>query len=163
MRNGIAVDYDWRKYAWSELAELWTILDPCWGKTYHGKPDKLNRTEFAGVEGEWRFCELWTPNDRVIYKQDKSDVRSCDAGVWNISALCDGYPCIGSITEITWAAMWDKLVYLIYPYPEKLHPFLKGPATEVFSTPEDAVHYLVNYSGKLKGIPYDAWVTDTGV
>jgi hypothetical protein len=154
MRNGIAEDYEWRRKAWDVLEAFWQLRDPCWGKSYYGKADVKDRTEFASVESEWRFCGLWVPSDAGLAKEDKADVYDCDAGVWNLSALADGYPCIGSVTEIAWADIWHKRIYVIYPKPDLLHPFIKNSMSEAFATADEAIDWLSCTGRKLAGVRY---------
>ncbi len=151
IRDGVDADIVWRKEFWSRLSELYHLLDPTNGKRYVGHEHDLDKREFGAECKEWRFMGRYVPDARTIWCQDRSNVKVCDVGIWNLNALQDGYPCIGSSVEIGWANAWDKLIYIIYSKPDKIHPFWLGGATRIFADYEEAIDYLTSYASVLSG------------
>jgi hypothetical protein len=158
IRNGVPEDSEWREKAWAALEGLYTILDPLNGKTYHGEEVGRDKKNFKGALDNWSFGNgFWEPLPRQTVKQDRRDVSRCDMGVWNLRALRDGYPCTGSTVEIGWADAWDKLIYIIHPEPQEVHPFYCEVAARIFISVEEALEFLGDYGLRSGGEKVKIW------
>ncbi len=148
MREANPKDVNWRRRAWSVLGESWTLLDPTSGKREvpHRKgstfPEFIPGYEFAGMEVE----------GVQVVNQDVYSIKRSDAGLWNLTAFSEDYPCIGSLIEIGVARAAGKLIYVIahdaFLYN---HPFIATFAAKRFISEDDAFEYLLIYMNVLAG------------
>ena len=146
IRDGIAKDFEWRENMGFALQDVAIPLSPMAAKKFDPETKR------------------WTLHGLVIktvglVKQDWWMVDTCDILVANLSAMAEGYPCIGTLMEVgRISARSDALVYVIYRKDNNhqnatfdLHPFIKQNAAGLFTEPEDAQEFLAAHIPYLVG------------
>lgn len=148
IRDGHNEDIEWREYVLAKLVGRATFLNPLASK--HWDP----------ATGHWTMSGVESTS-RAIYKHDLYCVRQSDIILANLTSLSDGYPTIGTLTEVGYASAFpDKLIYTILGddytghgnhRQYQLHPFLEQVAAYQFSTTHDAVNFLGQHLLSLSG------------
>jgi len=146
IRDGVDEDIIWREHVIEALRRHPVrILNPLGGKT---RDDKGNWT-VSGVPSGARF----------ITKHDIWYVKHSDIVLFNLRALSQGYPNIGTLVEFGAAVASGALIYVIVD-PDytghnanmyKLHPFIAEFAAQTFDTTEQAVEFLKRHVNVISG------------
>jgi len=147
IRDGRTDDIAWREQFISALSDQIDFLNPLAGKHYD------------------ETTKLWTMNGQPstaknIVLHDFWCVDRADLIVFNLLALAEGYPNIGSLVEYGRATARGCLIYSIIQPQYKghgnlamyaLHPFIEQPSSLVFSSPEECLAFLSQKVRMLTG------------
>ena len=144
IRAGYDVDLKWRDEAVKKLKLNYDVFSPTAGKSWTTEGWKL-----LGEE----------PSGKQIVKQDFWMVDNCDIVLSNLTALGEGYPCIGTLIELGRATANEALIYAVVPKGFQ-HPFVEENAAKIFNTVEQAVEYLVKYVYILNGMAPENGMTE---
>jgi hypothetical protein len=164
IRDGRPDDIAWRERIISELGDKASWLNPLASKTY----DPATKI--------WTMSGI-TPTASVIVPHDFWMVEHSDAIIFNLSALSEGYPNIGTLVEFGHATALNPrpLIYSVIDpnlvtNPNEtlipgvdpnsgrvqkmfggLHPFLSVNSAIVFKSIDDLVSFLNSHLPSLSG------------
>jgi hypothetical protein len=136
IRDGRVEDIEWRARVIDALSGRAKCLNPVAGKVWDGKGWTVSGIPSTGP---------------VIYRHDLWCIRQADIVLGNLTALREGYPCIGTLVEIGYAVALGKLIYLIHSAGPLVHPFLSESAAVVFQTEASAIAFLRRHLESLFG------------
>lgn len=110
--------------------------------------------------GKWNAHGVHCDTSYIV-NSDFWSVDRADVIVFNLLALGDKYPCIGTLLEFGRSTSWSVLRYGILPssytgheneqFQNMVHPFLKSQCAAVFSTTEACLHHLCHSIPSLAG------------
>lgn len=156
IRDDKPQDILWRERVISELEGQANWLNPLGGKTYD---EKSKVWTMSGV----------TPQASVIVPHDFWMVEHSDIIIFNLSALAEGYPNIGTLVEFGHATALQPrpLIYSVIDpdhvtnpnatlaAPQKmfggLHPFLAENSAIVFKSLDELIDFLRSHLDVLSG------------
>jgi len=148
IRDGVAEDIEWRERFIDLVGPDADILNPLAGKQF----DPETRL--------WTIHTKWSPGSKFIVRHDFFAIDSMDLGVFNFTALSEGYPMIGSLIEFGRATSRSALVYSIVPKGFeghgnqgmfKLHPFLEDNSAMIFPTTDECAEFVKLHIPVLMG------------
>lgn len=137
IRDGHHEDIAWRERVITALGDLAVFLNPLAGKRY----DPSTRM--------WTKCGIPSAA-RLIVAHDFWSIDHADVILFNLHALQEGYPNIGTLIEFGRATARKCLIYVILGTGYtghasemfQLHPFLEENSAIIFPTVEEAITYL---------------------
>lgn len=147
IRDGHPEDIAWRQQAVETLSPVAIVLNPLGGKQFD---EETRQWSFAGVPS----------TARLIVKQDFWCVDRADVVLANLTSMAEGYPSIGTITEIGRSTARGSLIYTIidpsFTGHENskmygLHPFIEQVAAAHFSSVTEALTFLKRCLRSLSG------------
>ncbi len=139
IRDNRPEDIEWRQYARRSLEFFKTpegpvvrgyvILDPLEGKTYDD-------------EHGWLIHATTKATGDIFVHRDLAMIRSADVMLANLSALQDGYPCVGTLMELGIAMERRLLTVVVGSYATCNHPFIASMAYRRVATVDAAIDWL---------------------
>jgi hypothetical protein len=129
-------DGEWRLHWMSQLVGLAVVYNPMFGKDV--------------TEGRWSLFGL--PSDpALIVHHDFYMLDNADIIVFNLLAMGEGYPCLGSLMEFGRSTTRSQVRYVILPtgHAVNTHPFITHLAAHRFEDLEDALKFIRNVCAGL--------------
>ncbi len=139
IRDDAPADIEWRQYVRRSLGAFKTsngpiitgydILDPLDGKTYNH-------------EHGWLMHGSVKATGDIFVHRDLAMIHHADVILANLSALQDGYPCIGTLMELGIAMERRILTVVVGAYGVIHHPFIASMAYRRVATVDAAIDWL---------------------
>ncbi len=131
IRDDHPADTEWRQYVRRSIGGAFGfhILDPLDGKTYdeaHG----------------WLMHGSVKATGDIFVHRDLAMIHRADVVLANLSALADGYPCIGTLMELGIAMERRLLTVVVGSYATCNHPFIASMAYRRVATVDAAIDWL---------------------
>ena len=140
IRDGRAEDIEWRERIISDLAGMATWLNPLGDRWYDPHT------------GHWSMSGI-TPSASIIVPHDFWMVEHSDIIIFNLTAMAEGYPNIGTLVEFGHATALHPrpLLYTVTSQPQRLHPFLSESSAAVFGFMVTLTDFLRRHLPVLEG------------
>jgi nucleoside 2-deoxyribosyltransferase len=152
IRDGVEEDIRWRERAITRLTDHAVLLNPLGGKTMH--------QDAPCERPHWTQFGRPATAQRIVH-QDFWCVEHADIILANVTSLAEGYPSIGTMMELGYAAGRGRnvLTYLLSTAPMRgmangmfrIHPFLEQIAADWFTGLEEALDTVGGMCDVLSG------------
>jgi nucleoside 2-deoxyribosyltransferase len=129
IRDDHPEDVKWRTDTAFALAEHYHILNPLMGKSFHQ------------THG-WLMHDKVRATGDIFVHRDLAMIHKADVMLANLSALADGYPCIGTLMELGIAMERRLLTVVVGPYSVCNHPFIAAMSYRRVSSVALAIDWL---------------------
>jgi hypothetical protein len=139
-------DAEWRLHWMSQLVGLAVVYNPMLGKEVHLGPDYQRNV----IAGTWSLFGV--PSDpALIVHHDFYMLDNADIIVFNLLAMGEGYPCLGSLMEFGRSTTRPQIRYAVLPpgHAVNTHPFIAHLAAHRFEDLEGALKFTRNVCAGL--------------
>lgn len=91
---------------------------------------------------DWFKQQAFRPKNFMTQRTDLFLIDQSDLIIANLSALAEGYPCIGTLVEMGYARGKNKFILAVAPPDIKRHPFIAFTADGAFNSMPELMEYL---------------------